>query len=86
MNTYTVTMIDNIQTSILDTCGLHCPIPIMQTKKEISKLTNGGRLLVVATDPSYNLDCRVFIKQTGHILLNSWQEDGKFYYLLQNNT
>ena len=87
MTTYTVaTADDNSYDLQLDTCGLRCPIPIMQTKIKISKLTNGGRLLVVATDPSYNLDCRVFVGQSGHLLLNSWQEGDKFYYLLQNNT
>ncbi len=87
MTTYIVTTADdNTYDLQLDTCGLCCPIPIMQTNSEISKLTNGGRLLVIATDPSYNLDCRVFIRQTGHLLLNSWQEGDKFYYLLQNNT
>lgn len=71
---------------LLDTSGLRCPIPIMQTKQEISKLTNGSNLLIVATDPSYYLDCQVFIRQTGHILLQSWQEGEKFYYLMQNNS
>lgn len=71
---------------LLDTSGLRCPIPIMQTKQEISKLTNGQSLLIVATDPSYYVDCQVFIRQTGHILLQSWQEGEKFYYLIQNNS
>jgi len=70
----------------LDTSGLRCPIPIMQTKLEISKLANGQKLLVIATDPSYNLDCQVWIRQTGHILLQSWQEGEKFFYLVQNNS
>lgn len=85
MTTYTVTAVNHTYDQQLDTCGLRCPIPIMQTKLEISKLANGERLLVVTTDPSYNLDCRVFIKQTGHLLLESWHEGDKFYYLLQNN-
>ncbi len=85
MTTHTVTGANYTYDIQLDTCGLRCPIPIMQTKLEISKLTNGGRLLVVATDPSYNLDCQVFIRQTGHLLLASWKEDDKDYYLLQNN-
>lgn len=86
MTTFTVKAADDTYDLHLDTCGLRCPIPIMQTKSEISKLTNGGRLLVIATDPSYNLDCRVYIRQTGHLLLDSWQEGEKFYYILQHNT
>lgn len=70
---------------LLDTSGQRCPIPIMQTKQQISKLTYGEKLLVVATDQSYALDCEVFVRQTGHLLLHSWHEGNKFYYLLQNN-
>jgi tRNA 2-thiouridine synthesizing protein A len=70
----------------LDTSGLRCPIPIMRTKREISKLTFGAKLLVIATDPSFKLDCLVFARQTGHLLLQSWQEDEKFYFLLQKNS
>lgn len=69
----------------LDTSGFRCPIPIMRTKQEISKLTFGERLLVIATDPSFALDCRVFVRQTGHLLLQSWEEGEKFYFELQNN-
>lgn len=69
----------------LDTSGLRCPIPIMQTKYKISKLTHGERLLVIATDPSFEIDFMVFIRQSGHILLNSWQEGEKFFFVLQHN-
>lgn len=71
---------------LLDASGLRCPIPIIRTKLYISKLTNGGKLLVIVSDPSYKVDCMVFIRQTGHLLLQSWQEGEKFYYLLQNNS
>ncbi len=60
-------------------------MPIMLTKQEISKLTSGKKLLVITSDQSYSVDCHVFIRQTGHLLLNSWREGEKFYYLLQNN-
>lgn len=71
---------------LLDVCKMRCPIPIIRTKSSISKLTNGEKLLVVVTDPSYYMDCMVFVRQTGHLLLQSWQEDEKFFYLLQNNS
>lgn len=69
----------------LDACGLRCPLPIMHTKLEISKLTSGQIMLVIATDPSFRLDCAVFIRQTGHLLLHSWQEGEKYYFVLQHN-
>lgn len=81
MNTNAITALPAYDL-LLDASGLRCPIPIMRTKAEISKLTSGGRLLVIATDPSYAVDCQVFIRQTGHLLLQSWQEDQKYFYLL----
>jgi len=66
---------------LLDTCGLRCPLPIMLTKQNIIKLTKGGVLLIIATDPSFTVDCSVFVRQSGHILLQSWQDD----FVLQNN-
>lgn len=71
---------------LLDVCQLRCPIPIIRTKQSISKLTKGQKLLVVATDPSYHVDCMVFVRQSGHILLQSWQTGEKFFYLLQHNS
>jgi TusA-related sulfurtransferase len=66
----------------LDTTGLYCPFPIAQTKQIISKLENKKKLLVITSDPSFDIDCRVYIRQSGNKLLKSWQEDKKFYYLL----
>jgi tRNA 2-thiouridine synthesizing protein A len=68
---------------LLDVTGLRCPVPIIRTKSTISKLTNNEKLLVVVTDPSYIVDCKVFIRQTGHLLLQSWQEDEKLFFIIQ---
>lgn len=67
----------------LDTSGLHCPLPIAQTKQTMSKLDNNQTLLVIATDPSFDIDCKVYIRQSGNKLLKSWLDGKKFYYLLQ---
>ena len=70
---------------LLDACNMRCPFPIIQTKTNFSKLTKGQKLLVVVTEPSYAIDCQVFIRQSGHLLLQSWQEGEKFYFLMQKN-
>jgi tRNA 2-thiouridine synthesizing protein A len=74
--------LDQVRT--LDTSGLKCPLPIMKTKWELSKLTAGDRLLVITTDPSFKVDFSVFLRQSGHILLHSWLEAEKFYYMIQH--
>ena len=72
--------------SKLDTTGLHCPLAIVKTKEAISQLAPGGVLLVIATDPSFVIDCKAYIRQTGDELLQSWQDGEKSYYLLRKNT
>ncbi len=68
----------------LDASELRCPIPIIRTKSYMSKLTKGQILLVVVTDPSYLIDCEVYIRQSGHSLLQTWQEEDKYFYRLQH--
>jgi tRNA 2-thiouridine synthesizing protein A len=66
----------------LDITGLYCPLPILKTKQVISNLTNNKRLLVITSDPSFYIDCKVYLRQSGNKLLKSWQVGRKFYYLL----
>ena len=40
----------------LDQTGLLCPLPIINTAKEISKLSSGQILKVIATDPGAPID------------------------------
>jgi TusA-related sulfurtransferase len=56
----------------------------MRTKVETSKLQPGQRLLIIATDPSFQIDCVVFTKQHGHKLVQSWQDGDKYYYILES--
>jgi tRNA 2-thiouridine synthesizing protein A len=69
----------------LDTTGLYCPIPIAKTKQIISELTSKEKLLVITSDPSFDIDCKVYIRQSGNKLLKSWQEGRDFYYLLSKS-
>ena len=66
----------------LDTTGLYCPLPILETKQTISNLTSKKKLLVITSDPSFDIDCKVYLRQSGNKLLKSWQVGEKFYYLL----
>lgn len=69
----------------LDTTGLHCPLPIIKTKQTLSKLASKKVLLVITTDPSFDIDCKVYIRQSGNKLLKSWQVGKEFYYLLSKS-
>ncbi len=67
----------------LDACGLNCPLPILRAKKSLAKLASGQILRIIATDPGAVKDFEAFSKQTGNPLLESIEQDGKFYFRLQ---
>lgn len=67
----------------LDASGLNCPLPILRAKKSLASMESGQVLRVVATDPGAVKDFEAFSKQTGNPLLESSEEDGKFYFRLQ---
>ncbi len=69
----------------LDACGLNCPLPILRAKKSLATMASGQVLHIIATDPGAVKDFEAFSKQTGNALLESREEDGRFYFLLKKN-
>jgi tRNA 2-thiouridine synthesizing protein A len=69
----------------LDASGLNCPLPILRAKKALNGMEVGKILHIIATDPGSVKDFEAFSKQTGNELLESREEDGKFYFLLQKS-
>ena len=67
----------------LDTKGLNCPLPLLRLKKVLQSLEAGQVVQVSATDPASVLDFGVFVEQTGHSLLEQWQEEEVFLYLIR---
>ena len=67
----------------LDACGLSCPLPILRAKKALSRMASGQILRVIATDPGSVKDFEAFSRQTGNELLESNEDDGRFYYRLR---
>ena len=67
----------------LDTSGLSCPLPILKAKKALVSLGGGQLLRIIATDPESVRDFAVFSQQMGHALLESREENGRFYFLLR---
>lgn len=76
---------DTVQTrpAWVDATGLNCPMPLLKAKKALNELAAGERLEVIATDPGSVRDFKVFSEQSGHQLLVSRQEEGRYYYLLE---
>jgi len=63
----------------LDCSGLACPLPVIKTAQEISRIEVGEILKVISTDAGSEVDMEAWVRQTGHELLDSQQQDG--YYI-----
>ncbi len=68
---------------VLDCSGLSCPMPIIKTKKAIDALQLGQVLQMIATDPGSTSDMEAWTKKTGHELVASSQEGGKFVFFIK---
>ena len=66
-----------------DASGLACPMPIVKTKKALVDLASGQVLRVISTDSGSVSDMAAFAEQTGHALLSSGDEGGKFVFYLK---
>lgn len=67
----------------LDTSGLNCPLPILKAKKALASLRGGQTLRIIATDPESVRDFKTFSQQSGHELLETREEGGRFLFLLR---
>ena len=65
---------------ILDCSGLLCPLPVIRTNKAIKEIQVGQVLQMIATDPGAPPDMQAWSRQTGHELLDSREEDGRFIF------
>ncbi len=58
-------------TTMLDTKGLSCPLPVLRARKALRAVAPGGLLCVLATDPAAVEDFRMFCRETGHGFIGS---------------
>lgn len=68
---------------ILDVKGLDCPMPLLKAKKALNEMQGLQVLKVLATDPGSVRDFDVFTRQSGNALLESGEEDGAYFYVIQ---
>ena len=67
----------------LDARGLHCPLPILKTKKALADMLSGEVLRVMATDTGSVRDFQAFAKQTGNALLAQMEENREFIFFIK---
>lgn len=69
----------------INTSGLVCPMPVVNTKRAIQKLQPGQVLEVVANDNTSRTDIPVLLKKLGHELLSMREEDGVITFLIRKS-
>jgi tRNA 2-thiouridine synthesizing protein A len=67
----------------LDARGLHCPLPILKTKKALADMISGEVLRVMATDTGSVRDFQAFAKQTGNDLVSQTEENCEFVFFMK---
>lgn len=67
----------------LDARGLKCPMPVVRTSQEIKKISVGGILELLATDPGSVADMVAWCKSTGNELLSRDRADGAFKFYIR---
>ena len=67
----------------LDCSGMLCPMPVIKTAKAIKGIEVGQVLKMIATDAGAPLDMQAWSRQTGHALLESREEGGRFVFYLR---
>jgi tRNA 2-thiouridine synthesizing protein A len=67
----------------LDATGLFCPEPVMLLHNRIRDMAAGELLRLVATDPSTTRDIPKFCIYLEHELVENFEKDKKYYYLIR---
>ncbi|EMU1317943.1 sulfurtransferase TusA family protein [Neisseria gonorrhoeae] len=63
---------------------MKCPLPILRAKKALAQMRQGEVLTVLATDGGAPGDFEAFCRQTGHVLLDSSEQDGVFTLVVKH--
>ena len=66
-----------------DASGMSCPLPVVKTKKALADLESGQVLKMISTDCGSVKDIQAFAEQTGHALLSSTEEGGKYVFYIK---
>lgn len=68
---------------MIDACGLQCPGPVMQLKKNYGEIGLGEQLHITATDPGFAKDVVAWCKITGANLLSVENKAGVIHAMIE---
>tara|TARA_E500000081_G_C5846787_1_gene224511 strand:- start:131 stop:376 length:246 start_codon:yes stop_codon:yes gene_type:complete len=67
----------------LDVLGFHCPVPVHETKRALSKMSPGDIILVMTDDPETKMDIPALLNRSGDTLLDVEEEAGEYHYRIR---
>jgi len=76
-------MADHPVAKEFDASGLRCPMPILQTKKQMKTIEIGEILKVIATDIGTKKDFPAFAERTGNEIVELVEEGDKLIWYLK---
>lgn len=71
---------------VLDCRGLFCPLPLVKLNKEMKKMEPSEFIKVLATDPGSKRDFDSWCKKTGNKLLEIFEDNGLFTFIIQKTS
>lgn len=72
-------------TTVLDTKGLKCPLPVLRARKALKDVVPGDCLRILATDPGSVKDFAHFCDTAGHQLVESGQDGDVYVFLIRKS-
>jgi tRNA 2-thiouridine synthesizing protein A len=72
-----------VEENTLDLIGLKCPLPVLKTKKALTKLKPGDEITILTTDPMAEIDIPHFCREHGHSLLETSRTETGHRFRLQ---
>ncbi|UWR23877.1 sulfurtransferase TusA family protein [Sulfitobacter sp. S190] len=72
-------------TTDLDATGLLCPLPVLKARKRLQSMTAGDRLRMRADDPAAVIDVPHFCMESGHKLVESYEDGNAQVYLIEKS-
>jgi tRNA 2-thiouridine synthesizing protein A len=72
-----------VSETVLNLRGLRCPLPALKTRKALTRLATGDRLVVECTDPLSAIDIPNLLRETGDVLEANAQETGLFVFRIR---
>jgi len=68
---------------LLDTTGLICPMPILETKKAMASMALGQVIKVICTDKSSVVDFESLVATRGDTMLKREHNDKQYIFVIR---